>query len=71
MPFKSQAQKGFLFAKHPGIAKKFEAETPKGRKLPPHKDGKGPLAQLFEKKGQIGHGRIIENRPRKHEHAGG
>lgn len=25
---------------------------PKGRKLPPHKDGKGPLAQLFERKGK-------------------
>ena len=53
MPFKSQAQRGFMFAKHPGIAKRFEAETPKG-KLPykAGKDGKGPLAQMFERKGK-------------------
>jgi hypothetical protein len=52
MPFKSQAQRNFMHANHPSIAKRFEAETPKGRKLPPHKDGKGALAQLFEKKGK-------------------
>lgn len=50
MPFKSQAQRGFMFAKHPGIARRFEADTPKG-KLPYHvgKDGKGPLSKMFEK----------------------
>ena len=34
MPFKSQAQRGFLYAVHPDIAKEFEAATPKGAKLP-------------------------------------
>lgn len=34
MPMKSQAQRKFLHAKHPKIAEKFEAETPKGKKLP-------------------------------------
>jgi hypothetical protein len=34
MPFKSQAQRAFLFAKHPEIAKEFAAATPKGKKLP-------------------------------------
>lgn len=50
MPFKSQAQRGFMFAKHPGIAKRFEAETPK-TKLPYHvgRDGKGPLSKMFGK----------------------
>lgn len=54
MPFKSQAQRGFMHAKHPGIAKRFEAETPKGRPLPYHvgKDGKGPLSKMFSKKGK-------------------
>lgn len=36
MPFKSEAQRGFLFAKHPEIAKEFAAATPKGAKLPKH-----------------------------------
>lgn len=36
MPFKSQAQRGFMYANHPDIAKRFEAETPKGSKLPYH-----------------------------------
>jgi len=36
MPFKSQAQRAFMYAKHPTIAKRFQAETPKGTKLPKH-----------------------------------
>jgi hypothetical protein len=35
MPFKSQAQKKYLYAKHPDIAARWEKETPKG-KLPKH-----------------------------------
>lgn len=34
MPFKSKAQKGYLYANEPAVAKKFQAETPKGAKLP-------------------------------------
>jgi hypothetical protein len=34
MPFKSQAQRGFMYAQHPKIAARFEKETPKGKKLP-------------------------------------
>ena len=33
MPFKSQVQRGYLYAMHPDIAKRWERETPKG-KLP-------------------------------------
>ncbi len=36
MPLKSQAQRKFLWANHPDIARKFERETPKGKKLPKH-----------------------------------
>jgi len=35
VPFKSQAQRGFMYVHHPKLAKKFEKETPKG-KLPEH-----------------------------------
>jgi hypothetical protein len=37
MPFQSRAQRGFLYANHPKLAKEFEAATPKGKKLPYHK----------------------------------
>lgn len=36
MPFKSQAQRRYMYAKHPEIAKEFESKTPKGKKLPEH-----------------------------------
>lgn len=34
MPFKSQAQRAFMYASKPELAKEFEAATPKGKKLP-------------------------------------
>ena len=42
MPFKSQAQRGFMYAKKPALAKEFEAATPKGKKLPEHVKKSGP-----------------------------
>ncbi len=36
MPFKSNAQRKYLFAKKPKVAKEFAAHTPKGKKLPEH-----------------------------------
>ena len=36
MPFKSQAQRGYLYANKPSVAKKFQKDTPtKGKALPP------------------------------------
>lgn len=34
MPYKSEAQRKYLKAKKPAIAKKYDAKTPKGKKLP-------------------------------------
>lgn len=34
MPFKSQQQRKYLYARHPKLAKEFEAETPKNKRLP-------------------------------------
>lgn len=34
MPFKSQAQRKFMYSKHPEMAKEWEKKTPKGKKLP-------------------------------------
>jgi hypothetical protein len=36
MPFRSEAQRGYLYANHPEVAAKFQAHTPKGTKLPKH-----------------------------------
>lgn len=34
MPFKSQAQRKYLYSQKPEIAKEFAEKTPKGKKLP-------------------------------------
>jgi hypothetical protein len=34
MPIKSKVQRKYLWATNPKLAKKFEEETPKGKKLP-------------------------------------
>lgn len=34
MPFRSQAQRRWMHAKHPRMAARWEAHTPKGKKLP-------------------------------------
>lgn len=36
MPFKSQAQRAYLFATNPKVAAEFEKHMPKGKKLPKH-----------------------------------
>jgi hypothetical protein len=50
MPFKSQAQRGFLFANKPSIAKEFAEATPKGAKLPKYAKGKGKSIANMTKK---------------------
>lgn len=40
MPFKSQAQRGWMYANEPEMAKRWEKETPKGKKLPKRVDEK-------------------------------
>ena len=42
-----------MYAKHPGIAKKFEKETPKGKKLP-MKKGKPKDRQMEAMKRMMG-----------------
>jgi hypothetical protein len=34
MPMKSKAQRAYLHANKPGVAKEFESKTSKGKKLP-------------------------------------
>lgn len=55
MPFKSQAQRRFMYSQHPKIAKRWEKETPKG-KLPDKKENTMPdMKKVFEKKGKQEH----------------
>lgn len=34
MPFKSQKQRAWMYENNPEMAKRWEADTPKGKKLP-------------------------------------
>lgn len=34
MPFKSEAQKGWMYATHPKMARQWQKETPQGKTLP-------------------------------------
>lgn len=36
MPFKSEAQRRFLWMHHPKVAREFASKTPKGKRLPYH-----------------------------------
>ncbi len=45
MPFRSDAQRRYLWANHPEVAREFADATPKGTKLPDHVK-KGALAAL-------------------------
>jgi len=49
MPFQSQAQRKYMYANHPEIAKEFESATPKDRKLPERKHPKPPLEHRVKK----------------------
>ena len=40
MPFQSQAQRGWMYANDPAMAKRWEKETPKGKRLPNRKKAK-------------------------------
>lgn len=40
MPFVSVAQRRYMYANHPKLAKEFEKHTPKGAKLPKRKSNK-------------------------------
>lgn len=50
MPFQSQAQRRFMYARHPEMAKEWEAHTPKGKKLPEHKKKKKEAEMKTAKK---------------------
>jgi len=51
-PFQSEAQRRFLWAKHPDIARRWTAEYGSGKELPRHKPKKKrhPLTEAYSKK---------------------
>ena len=49
MPIKSKAQRRYLWAKHPKIAREFENKTPEGAKLPEHvKESSMNLTEFYK-----------------------
>lgn len=57
MPFRSEAQRKYLFANDPAVAEEFAAHTPKGSKLP-KKVGKSSgknVSKSGGKKGKSGY----------------
>jgi hypothetical protein len=50
MPFKSQAQRGFMYSKHQKLAKEMESKTPKGKKLPDKVEKKFPDSKFHLRK---------------------
>ena len=52
MPFKSKAQQGFMYAKHPAIAKRWAKETPNFKVLPQHLKKKHPKKRKGEERGE-------------------
>ena len=42
MPFQSQKQRAWMYANQPEMAKRWEKETPKDKKLPEYKHRKKP-----------------------------
>ena len=49
MPFKSDAQRKFMYAKHPGIAKRWSSESPEQGKLPEHVKKQAKRAAVLSK----------------------
>lgn len=45
MPFKSSAQRAYMFLHHPEIAKRWAKEFPNQKKLPKHVKKKSKLAK--------------------------
>lgn len=49
MPFKSQAQRAWMHANKPEMAKEWEAATPRGSKLPDHIKSKATTTRPAKK----------------------
>lgn len=47
MPFTSNAQRRMMYSRHPEVAKRFEKETPTGKKLPERASGR--LSAMYAK----------------------
>ena len=47
MPFKSEAQRRYLYANEPKVAKRYSKETPKNAKLPERVKGKRKRSSIM------------------------
>jgi hypothetical protein len=57
-PFRSNAQRKFLFANDPAVAEEFAAKTPKGKKLPEHVKGKKSKAKAKKTPTKVGKAKV-------------
>ena len=65
MPFKSEAQRKFLYANYPEMAKRWQKHTPKDADLPEHVKKKKTAGLLSDfaksaERGKLQHGRTPE-----------
>jgi hypothetical protein len=52
MPFKSEAQRRYLYANEPKVAKEFAKKTPKNAKLPARTKKKSAFLEAYREGGQ-------------------
>jgi hypothetical protein len=50
MPFRSQAQRGYMYANHPEIAKRWEDTYGSGKNLPKYAKGQAPKIKRKRRK---------------------
>jgi hypothetical protein len=49
MPFQSSKQRAYFYSQLPELAKKWESETPKKKKLPEYKDSPNSIHSYLKK----------------------
>jgi hypothetical protein len=51
MSFESEAQRGWMYTNEPEMAKRWEAHTPKGKRLPYHKKRRSKSKRRHNRRG--------------------
>lgn len=66
MPFQSEAQRKWMYVNEPEMAKRWEAETPKGKKLPKYKGVENKAAhQADQDRRRSNAAGLHDNRPKR------
>ena len=70
MPFKSRSQQRFMYLKHPVIAKRWQEETPEGKKLPEKVKARKSKSVKVKSQPPLGSGQRFKNLSAKLQHQG-